>query len=198
MLARKVKKLEREVETKVLTTNQVGPITNSEDTRTGVLWQWTMPSQGAGENQRLNSSLMIQSLHLKFLLKNGNVTDNTPCLARIMVVYDRRNAGTTPTIANILEYDDYNSPYNMKDKEFKGRFKILMDQKYTIRTDCPVMTKEWYYNKPLEVVFNAGTTGTAAEIERGAIFVIQFGYIWEATASSDTTGYYRYRCRFKS
>lgn len=118
---------------------------------------------------------------------------------RIMLVYDTQANGVAPTIANILQQSQWDSPINLDNRD---RFKVLLDKMYTSGANnyaggaittgnfTPVNMKR-YQKLNLDVNFS-GTAATIGSIATGSIYML----LMSANTSSTVLAYYNSRIRF--
>lgn len=132
---------------------------------TGLVASMTNIDQGTSENSRIGNSVFIKSIDLRIHVKgNQTSTVNDQCV-RVLVVKDKLNTGTVPTLANVLETTGSSlsviSPYSLNNKNDMKRFQILKDKlvnvsKYT-QDGSELFRFKLYPNCPVRYTSTTGT-----------------------------------------
>lgn len=161
-----------------------------------------LPIEGASFYNRVGRKILMKSVHI-----TGNITKTGngagfPEYDRILLVYDRQTNGAAPAIADVLaDYDqagntttDSYSKMNMNNVE---RFLILRDHRLqfayngvgaaandlmSLQNYDTQANINWFVKlTDLETHFKA-SAGTIGDISTGALYIITFGQIANATA----------------
>lgn len=73
---------------------------NAMDDSTGVIFPLTAPSNGSAVNQRLGSQIKIKRIVTDWFVQMGAAN---PCQCRIVIVQDKQQQGTNPTLVNVFD-----------------------------------------------------------------------------------------------
>lgn len=152
---------------------------------------------GSDYNTRVGRKIRMKSLLFKFspyinaAVPNGDVI-------RVMIVYDNQSNAAAPTVANILQQAQWDSPINLDNRD---RFKVIVDKflpidafnyaagAITTGSFTPATINE-YRKLNMDSQFS-GTGATIASINTGSVYLL--------TISQNGSGvgyYYNSRIRF--
>jgi len=138
--------------------------------------------QGVTENERIGRKCTITSINYRFNIKLPAATtaNNTSDTVRILFYLDKQANGSSTTVTQILESDDFQSFRNLSNV---GRFTILMDKTYEfsaggmgeatgpILQSSEVQSNYTFYKKVNIVLEFNSTTGSIAEIRSNNLCV---------------------------
>jgi hypothetical protein len=102
---------------------------------------------------------------------------------RTLLVYDRQTNGAALAITDVLNSVSPTAPYNFGNS---ARFVILYDQVHYLNATTEPGSGQFYrirIRRPLDVVFNAGTAGTVADIQSGSLYLIAIGDVGPGVAA---------------
>lgn len=146
-------------------------------------------AQGTTVNTRVGKRVMMKGLQMRGLAQG----DSTCAISEwaFLIVYDIRPRGALPLITDILDTISPNSFLNDTNAQ---RFRILhrssdvnVGNSATAGTDKVAFNIDEYMKIPKqyrEVVFNALGTGTIADIDMGALYLVTVGGNAAGTADS--------------
>lgn len=152
-------------------------------------------AQGASVNQRVGKKIMLKSLQSRgYVLNNATATVND---CAILIVYDKRPTGSLPAITDILVSA---SAQSLNNDANAGRFRILKRMDFmlignsTTTTEATAMSSDFFLDlKGLPQVFKAAGTGTIADIEEGALYLVTVGITAAGTAAASASLSFRTR-----
>lgn len=135
---------------------------------------------------------MGKSLAVRFMLNWTSQVDARVQPIRILLVWDRRPAGTTLTATDVLMDESIYAPYNIADASITGRFQVLFDRTYSGNTDQTSVYDKFFIRRDMRTTFD-GATGGIADIETGA-------FVWlmvsQGGKAGDVSLTYQYMYRF--
>jgi hypothetical protein len=102
---------------------------------------------------------------------------------RTLLVYDRQTNGAALAVTDVLSSVNVLAPYNFGNL---ARFVILYDQAHYLNAVSEPGSGLHYrirVRRPLDVVFNAGTAGTVADIQSGSLYLIAIGNVAAGVAA---------------
>lgn len=161
------------------------------DTTGSIALLSTIP-QGASVNQRVGKKVMLRSLQCRGYWNNGPTATFNDCT--LLIVYDKRPTGTLPAITDILNTV---SSASFNNDANAGRFQILKRMDLDLignitgtiatqqLTDKSAFSGDFYLdlkNRPW--VAKAAGTGTIADTEEGALYIVTVGAIAAGTAAA--------------
>lgn len=143
----------------------------------------TVP-QGAAVTQRVGKKIALKSLQCRGIVYNGSTATFNDFA--YMIVYDKRPTGSLPAITDILVSA---TPTSMNNDNNSGRFSILKrvdgmligNQSLTgavanYATDSSAVGADWYLPlRDRETVYKGLGTGTIADTEQGALYIVTVG-----------------------
>lgn len=112
---------------------------------------------------------------------------------RILLVLDKACNGSAPAIANIL---DAATTTSLRNLNYRKRFKILMDKRYTLQKEEVGQNRMAFKKyKPLRIVtqFNAGNAGDISDITTGSLYLVSIGSNVAGETAGTVTGSARIR-----
>jgi len=148
----------------------------------------TIP-QGASVNQRIGKKARLDKVHMRGVASADTTTTVTK--GACILVYDKKPAGSLPTIT---EYLDSISPNSFTLDANRDRFVTLWRQEYAFQGNIttPATGSEYFtidkvvnVNKP--IIFKAAGTGAIGDIETGALYFITVGNVAAGTADANAT-----------
>jgi len=152
-------------------------------------------AQGTSVNQRVGKKIALKSLQSRGYVLNSATATVNDCA--ILVVYDKRPTGALPSITDILVSA---SAQALNNDANSGRFKILKRMDFflignsTSTTEATGMSSDFYLDlKGLPCVFKAAGTGTIADIEEGALYLVTVGITAAGTAAAAASLSFRTR-----
>lgn len=154
-------------------------------------------AQGASVNQRVGKKIAYKSLqcHGAFIANSAAIYND----CGMLIVYDKRPTGALPAVTDILVGANSNSFNNDANS---GRFRILkrldeivIGNTTTVSTGQELINSDWYLDlKGLPCVFKAAASGTIADIEEGALYLVTVGnQAASATLAATFNGNFRTR-----
>lgn len=98
--------------------------TSVNPTTSGLFVACSLPTQGQGADQRTGNSILMKNWHIRcHVSASPSATDQT--FLRMIMFHDKHSVGTPPTVADVLDSVNINSPYNIANTD---RFLILKDK----------------------------------------------------------------------
>lgn len=148
------------------------------------------PAVGANFNERIGRKITLKSVFIRGLLTFQNAIEwnanqvSAAQLARFMLVWDTQPNGAIPAITDVLNTNEAASQLNLNNRD---RFRILSDREWALGPfqtgagtsmvagdKCSVPFKK-YKKLNLEMIFNGNSTGTIADINSGALYMLWIG-----------------------
>lgn len=167
------------------------------------------PTPGTGMDNRIGRKICIRSVYLRGFIQSrladalGSDSVAPTNLVRVILFWDKQPAGAAPAITDLLKESSPVSQLNLNNRD---RFVIVKDKNYFIGPiTCDNTHSElWaggnlgypfkiYKRLKKEVVFNAGSAGTIADINSGALYLFTLGN----RNSGLTTAYCTYTSRVR-
>lgn len=153
-------------------------------------------AQGASVNQRVGKKVVLKSLQCRGSVANDTTAVFNDCA--LLIVYDKRPTGALPAITDILVTATSQS---MNNDNNSGRFKILKRLDFslignaTTPTEKSFMSADFFLSlNNLPMVFKSATSGTIADIEEGALYLVTVGDT--AAGAADAIASLGFRTRF--
>lgn len=153
---------------------------------------------GTGGSDRIGRKIVIKSIHVKgYIYPDTTATFNTP---KLCLVWDKQPSAVAPAFTDIFDQVGGNNlPYSPINLDNSRRFKILWSKIYNVTggatvTDSSSRWVEVYKKVNLTTVYNAGSAGTIADIESGALYLVMVGS--QVSGTGDCTFYGSTRIRF--
>lgn len=138
----------------------------------GLVYHLTNIPQGDDDNQRNGRSIRTKSLYIRGEFKMSNSTPITSYVSnyyRLLLVMDRENKGTLPTVSDILETTSWNSPLKMDNSR---QWVVLKDKLITL-DNAKGRSKVFKYFKPLDTHIKYQGTGAAqADSRNNQLFLV--------------------------
>jgi len=174
---------EKKVQDVAITLTEAGanPLTNA-----GYFSSLCVPITGASMTERVGRKTQIKSCYLRGMMMKslaatptGSVTAEAQ-MVRLILIFDKQPNAAVPVMSDILQTSTVYSQFNINNRD---RFSILKDKEYVFdpmiydsannayawnRTIHPVKI---FKKLDLEQVFNAGSAGTAADINTGNLLL---------------------------
>lgn len=152
-------------------------------------------AQGTSVNQRIGKKVALKSLQSRGYVLNSATATVNDCA--VLIVYDKRPTGALPAITDILVSA---SAQALNNDANSGRFKILKRMDFmlignsTATTECTAMSSDFYLSlQGLPLIFKAAGTGTIADIEEGALYLVTVGITAAGTAAAQASLSFRTR-----
>ena len=159
-------------------------------------------AQGATVNQRVGKKIVMKGLQCR-----GNIQNNSAALVNdvaYMIVYDKRPTGALPSASDILVS---NISTVMNNDANSGRFRILKRVDDVLvgntsatgavanaLTEASIKAADWYLDlMNLPVVYKAAGTGSIADIEEGALYLLTTGTAASGTSAASMLAQFRIR-----
>lgn len=167
------------------------------DTSTGSIALLSTIPQGTSVNQRVGKKVQLKSLQCRGFVYNNTTasyTDNA-----LLIVYDRRPTGTLPLVTDVLNTID---SLSMNNDVNSGRFQILKRLDFELIgnaasqfTDKMALSADFYLDlKGKSWVAKSLGTGTIADTEEGAVYLITVGS--QPAGTSAASAQLGFRLRF--
>jgi len=137
-------------------------------------------ARGDDIDERTGRQVMMRSYELSVLWHQAAPGAHPePCVARLLVVYDKQTNGAALTPAQVLTATGtLNAATSPKQLENRERFTILRDIRTPMAAaetsdyEPPPKALKIYQSFMLPVTFNAGDAGTVADITTGSLYAI--------------------------
>lgn len=139
----------------------------SNPTQTGTVDYVSAIVQGLDVNQRVGDSIKLQGIELNY----GITASGADAFVRVLLVRDMENAGSTPTVANILEVNaTAKTVFSAKNFLNRNRFSVLYDET-TALTALSDTRCSYTVTIPIEKhVKYRGTTAAGGSAAEGSIY----------------------------
>lgn len=132
---------------------------------------------GTDIDDRIGRLFTNRSLASKFFIENDDTSAGA--MARVLYFIDKSPDGTAPAVTDLLRSADIRAHRNLDNRK---RFIILSDSVYLVDDASNHYKYDNYYRKlNLGTVCNAGTAGTIADINEGALYLLVLGETQNAT-----------------
>jgi len=191
-------------EMKVADTNIIAAITNSGASSVTAI---CVPTPGTDMTNRIGRKILIKSIYVKGMIRIEDTTTATDSSSagqylRVAVVMDYQPNGATAAATDIFTSTNAISHVNLNNRD---RFKIISDKYYNLGTffhtaatgvgmvDKSIVNVKIYKKCRYEVIFNAGSAGTTADISSGALLLVLQS---SASAGAGANNEFRTRVRF--
>lgn len=170
---------------------------------------------GTDINQRVGRKIMCKSIFIRgFISPEGGNTaivagtlETFAQLGRCIVFVDNQPNGAAPAVTDLLAEATSVSQLNLDNRD---RFKVLMDKTFGVPNSVKSFTAtgstcgsygncipfKKYKKIMVETVYNAGTAGTIADINSGALYMFWIGNVVAGTGT-DTNATISTRVRFE-
>lgn len=151
------------------------------------------PVPGTDYTNRIGRKIVIKSVYirgqavLEAALNNPGALNDKAQLGRVILLWDMQPNGALPAVTDVLLTADSRSHLNPNNRD---RFKVIWDKQWafgsmyvdTTATQA-VSFASGLINAPVkyfkklrqEVIFNAGSAGTVADINSGALILLTIG-----------------------
>lgn len=176
-----------EGEFKCLDTNQLLNVDSSSSTAllNGMI-------HGDDINNRIGREVTLKSLEFRYTCYS-TVGTGSDQYHRIMLVYDRQANGSPILYTDVLEGTSVNHPRKLENRR---RFKILYDRTHAINSSPESgsrVYRKFYRHLNHPVVFNNLNSGTIADIQSGALYLVVLG----TNVAGNTAGYCNFCFRLR-
>ena len=131
--------------------------------------------QGPSPNERVGRKITMTKFQVRYTFDQIGAVGNFYPSVRVVLIYDRQNNGALPAIGDIFTSD------GAAGVGFRSFQNLVNADRFLILADEYIQEKQQSYNSSyggaifrkdaLQAVFNAGTAGTAADIQTGAIYL---------------------------
>lgn len=153
--------------------------------------QWVSSiSEGSDYNQRLGINVNAESVTCKFVGYTNTNPASQPHAFRFLMVEDKDQSGTAPTVADILEQATTTSQLNHINT---NRFKVIIDKLFPVTTNASANSMVCFHEfRKLKhkIRWSNSTTGT----KEGHIYTLVISDT--ATATEEPDCYYEVRLRY--
>lgn len=148
------------VEKKFFDVNQSGLISGA----TGTCYPLSQISQGDAYNNRDGNTVRAKSLLIRneYAMSASSEYD----FIRVLIFTDNQNSGTTPTVLDVLETANSNSPLNHLNG---SRFTIHRDFKLALKKDLNATQTKTYINLNQHLKYSSGT---ATDTREGNLYIL--------------------------
>lgn len=188
----------------------LGPAQLSMNT-TGQFTLLAAPTPGSDYTNRIGRKTLIKSVYVRGIVtceladQDGPVVGTSGAqLGRMIIFADMQPNGAAPLVTDILTGASSVSQLNLNNRD---RFKIYCDKVFAInayaynttaQTAVASLSNSYAVKKfksiNLETIYNAGTAGTIADIQSGALYMLTIGN--RAAGTDDCTAALSTRVRF--
>lgn len=161
---------------------------NTDPLSTGAIALITGIAQGDTSITREGLQIRPKSLELRLLLTANNSGTE---YARMIIFRDTQQAGTAPTVAQLLEED---TVLGFPEHDTRPRFKILRDKTFKLDNgNINGHIRKYFISLPkTSRIYYSGTTGSAISMGKNNLYVY-----WVSTTSADHPSLSsRFRLRF--
>lgn len=141
---------------------------------------------------RIGRKVVMKSLYIRWSAQLAP-TSIQGAPVRIIVFYDKQANGAAAGVTDVLLANAFNSPNNLSNRD---RFVVLSDEltePISVQNNFAV-SGVIYKKINLEVMFNAGTAGTIADITSGSVYIMAAQSSTIATAAPTVS--FRSRIRY--
>lgn len=169
-------------------------VNNAMDT-TGAMLLLNGLQPGSSASQRIGMKVSIRSLEMKLI---GFATAGTGVDQehRWLVLLDRQANGAAP--AALTDFLAAGNTKGLRNLANRRRFKIVLDKRYYVNSAgepgaARVFNVYMKFRRPLIVEYNAGVTGTVADIVSNSLFLVLIGQQAAGATAGTLQGYVRIR-----
>lgn len=162
--------------------------------QTGAITLLNGLSPGTGANQRIGMKVAIRSIEMRLVcyVIAGTGVDQ---MQRLNLFFDRQANGVAPAVGEQLSSNSVTYPRNLTQRK---RFKIIWDKFYTLNATGESGSMKAFklymkFRRPINVEYNAGTTGTVADIVTNSLLFYGVGNV----AAGPTAGAVAGRARIR-
>lgn len=172
-LANKVSRLEKQVklqegEWKYLDVTQASTASVSA----GALTLLTGCATGDGPSNREGTQIYVKSIQVRTRIEFNN-GDASAGAIRMVLVQDKQSNGAAPNVSDIYSIPVLGPIDALRNLNGRKRFKILSDNTWIVsQNGTPGYEYDIYLKKPITVQYNAGNTGTVADISTNALYLL--------------------------
>lgn len=188
----------------------VGPGQFSANT-TGQFSLLAAPVPGNDFTNRIGRKVLLKSLYIRGIVtceladQDGPTVGASPAqLARMIIFEDKQPNGAAPAVLDLLTSATSQAQLNLNNRD---RFKIIRDEQFALEAYAYSTTAtqavaslsnafdiKMYIKLNIEMIFNAGTAGTIADITSGALYMFWIGN--RVAGTDDATAALSCRTRF--
>lgn len=170
---------------------------------------------GDTNKDRDGKAILVKSIYLRGrIFLNGDIDASAPDHLRMVIVYDRQSNGAAPTWASVMQSVDSgnnvtNTSFSFTNQDNTDRYQILMDKHFGAQdvvanaaTTASSQLQQHVVGTPQDISFYrkvnlptryGSSAGGIADIQMGAIYLLQFGLIASASAAWSFQGEARLR-----
>lgn len=123
-------------------------------------------AQGDTVNNRNGNSIKVTSHLLRYTITRNSLADTTSI--RLVLFTDVSSAGVGPSVTDVLQNASVLSPLNQVNG---SRFKILMDRHYSLSSDRPIITSQ-YFKKMNHHIKYLDATANSSSLGQGPIYML--------------------------
>lgn len=178
---------------------------------TGTFTLLAAPVPGSDFTNRIGRKTLIKSVYVRGIVsceladQDGPTVGASPAqLGRMIIFADMQPNGAAPAVTDLLTSASSISQLNLNNRD---RFRIYCDKTFAINayaynttasTSSASLSNSFAVKKfkslNLETIYNAGTAGTIADIQSGALYLLTIGN--RAAGADDATASLSIRTRF--
>lgn len=190
--------------------SDLGPAQLAMNT-TGIFTLLSAPVPGSDFTNRIGRKTLIKSVYIRGIVsceladQDGPTVGASPCqLGRMIIFADMQPNGAAPVLTDILTTASSISQLNLNNRD---RFKIYCDKVFALNAYAYNVTAnsqlaslsnsiavKKFKKLNLETIYNAGTAGTIADIQSGALYLLTVGN--RVAGTDDATATLSTRVRF--
>lgn len=125
---------------------------------------------GTAANQHVGRKVMLRSILIR-MTSNLGPTSTQGANTRVLVIYDRQTNGAAPAALDITTANDFWSVMNLNNSD---RFVVIFDKILPAISQNGnwSVAKKVYKKLSLDMIFNAGSTGTVTDIQTGSLYLL--------------------------
>lgn len=126
--------------------------------------------QGTTAETRIGRKIRMRSLDIRWQLELQTTSvGGSPC--RVLVVYDKQANAALPTVVQILNTNDFNSPMLLANSDRFTVLRSFITEPVSVSNNFSVAGHE-FIPMDLETIYNDTNAGTIADIQTGSIFLL--------------------------
>ena len=138
----------------------------------GALTLLTGCATGDGPSNREGTQIYVKSIQVRARIE-FNSGDASAGAIRMVLVQDKQSNGAAPNVSDIYSIPVLGPIDALRNLNGRKRFKILSDNTWIVsQNGTPGYQYDIYLKKPITVQYNAGNTGTVADISTNALYLL--------------------------
>lgn len=148
---------------------------NTAPTSSGSINYKSSIEQGTDYNDRVSNMILVKSIRIKAYVASNTSAATDPTVFRLLLIVDRKNQGSDPTMAELLQSTTYTIS-GLPNVANADRFWFVLDKRIVLEPNTTsgrgaVIDYYHSFKKPLKVQYR-GTTSGVASADKNAIYLV--------------------------